>query len=258
MSLISDGIEQVRAFKVAAGIAADGDSFSSVCDVLITWKSSHYDRLHQVYINGGLAGVTQDSAERILYVPYKSCYEGGICAEVFAVEHEKSLTDYGESLLGGTEFGRVQMSWARGMKLPLYGVAEIYGNSGNGEIDLAEVYGREALKLWFNWKDKPGFGLCQFGISDFGFDGSSAIGFGLGVFAEGEFGFDADFVSWESNELKNGKYKFAVKISDGFGNSDESYAVTEEIVVIRKSVPGGKLSLASYDADTGRAVLGIA
>jgi len=257
MSLINDGIEQVRAFKVATGIAADGDSFSSTCDVLVSWKSMHCDKLHQVYINGELAGVSQDGAERLLCVPHKSCYEGGICAEVFAVAPGEGLVDYSDTLLGDAELGRVQLSWARVMGLPLHGAADIHSNSGNGEIDPTEVCNRESLKLWFNWKDKPGFGLCQFGVSDFGFDGSSAVGFGRGFFGAGDFGFDVDLVSWQSDELKDGKYKFAVGISDGFGNENGSHAETGEIVVIRKALPSGEISLISYEADTGEAIFEI-
>ena len=129
MLLISDGIEQIRVCRVAAGIAADGSSINEPCDVLVIWRSRYLDKLHQVYINGELVGVTQDGAERSLCVPHRSCYNGSIQVEVFAVEPENSVISHSDQLEEMAGYGCIEVSWPRRMQLPFAGLADIYSNN---------------------------------------------------------------------------------------------------------------------------------
>ena len=143
------------------------------------------------------------------------------------------------------------------MELPFAGAADIYSNDGQGQVDLTGAINREVLMLWPSWMDKSGFGLCKFGVSDFGYDGSAAVGLGVGCFGEGGFGFDVDLVTWRSEELENGKYKFTVKVSDEFGNSDSEQVTSEEVLILRSAIPPDELSVDSYDVDNGELVLKV-
>ena len=257
MSLISDGIEQVRVFKVTTGIAVGGSGVNEPCDVLVVWNSQHFDKPHQIYINGEFVGVTQDGAERSLCVPHRSCYGGSIRVDVFAVEPEGSTTSHSDQVNKTAGYGCIELSWPRQMQFPFASIANIYSNDGQGEVDLATAINRDVLMLWPSWMDNWGFGLCQFGVSDFGYDGSAAVGFGVGCFGEGEFGFDVDLVKWRSEELENGTYKFTVKVSDEFDNSDGEQITSEEMTVIRKAIVPGELSVSSYDIDDGKLILKV-
>jgi hypothetical protein len=142
------------------------------------------------------------------------------------------------------------------MALPFEGIAQVFSDGGGGQIDYDQPASKEDIQLWPSWEDKFGFGLGQFGKGDFGYDGSAALSFGIGLFGEGEFGFDADQVSWVSDELETGRHKFAVKITDRFGqvsNPEE----TGEITVIRTATPAKGLEVDSYDKAEDRLVLGM-
>ena len=67
MGLISSSIDRVRAFALAAGIAADGISVNEPLSVLVKWRSQHGDKLHQVYVNGEFFCLV------IVYFLYKTC-----------------------------------------------------------------------------------------------------------------------------------------------------------------------------------------
>ena len=61
MSLISTGIESVRAFELPTGIRQDGRYVEVPKFALVKWRSAWCDKLHQVYVNGRYSGTTLDS-----------------------------------------------------------------------------------------------------------------------------------------------------------------------------------------------------
>ena len=98
MSLVSSGIDRVRAFALAAGVRAEGDAVDEPLSVLVTWRSEHEDKLHQVYVNGELAGVTTDLEQRSMVVPVRSCWSSAVRIEVFAVKASEAYVDFGGEL----------------------------------------------------------------------------------------------------------------------------------------------------------------
>ncbi len=46
MTLVSSGIDKVRAFALAAGIGADGAAVNEPVNILVKWRSGHEDKLH--------------------------------------------------------------------------------------------------------------------------------------------------------------------------------------------------------------------
>ena len=123
----------------------------------------------------------------------------------------------------------------------------MYSNDGDGEIDYIEPL--KSKRIWSTWQDKTGLGLDKFGCGDFGYDGAAAIGFGKGIFGEGEFGFDADVLALASKQLKTGRYKFAVKVKDEFGNISEETVETDAIVNIEEAVPAEELRVSEFDKE---------
>ncbi len=257
MILVNSGINRVRAFALAGGIGADGGVVNEPLSVLVKWRSEHEDKLHQIYVNGELAGVTTDCLQRMIVILVRSSLTSSAQIEVYAVEPGQRDVDFGVQLESAGQVGRVMVSWPRLLSLPYEGEAEVFSNGGSGEIDYENAITRQALRLWPGWQDKGGFGLSRFGMSDFGFDGSAAIGFGKGLFGYGEFGFDVDQMSWVSNGLETGSYKFAVKITDEYGNSDEDEYESAEVAVIRVAQGAEELEVDSYDKGEGKLVLGV-
>jgi len=256
MGLVSSGIDRVRAFALAAGVRADGEAISEPQSALVKWRSEHEDKLCQIYVNGELAGVTTDYRQRYMIVPICSLWSSAVRIEVFAVEASEANVNFSSQVQSRSQAGRVKLGWARSMDLPFEGTAQVYSDGGSGEIDYENPVSKEDIQLWPSWQDKVGFGLSWFGEGDFGYEGSAAVGFGRGLFGEGEFGFDADEISWESGELETGKHKFAVKVTDRFGQDSDAQE-TGQITVIRRATPAEGLEVGSYDKAEDRLVLSV-
>ncbi len=257
MGLISSGINRVRAYALAAGVGSDGRTVNEPASVLVKWNSGHEDKLYHVYVDGELAGVTTDRMARSMVVSVKSTKSVSSRIEVFAVTPAESLVGFGDSLEKSVISSRVRVRFSRSISLPFHGRADVFSDNMTGQIDYQTAINSEPIFLWPAWQDKCGFGLSGFGRSDFGFDGSGAVGFGRGSFGHGEFGFDADEIVWDSPELQSGAYKFAVKITDMFGNSDEGTVESESIVLVNAAASINELKVGSYDKAQDQLVLTI-
>jgi hypothetical protein len=256
MSLISDGIEAVRAFEIPCSIWADGGYIGAPKVALVKWRSNHSDKLHQIYVNGRFAGVTVDSRQRQEIVRIPASFETPVRIEVFAVEARYAHFDFSGEL--GVLFigcGRVKITLLRGQNLPIGATADIFFNNATGQIDYENALTKEPLQIWPAWQDKAGLGMAGFGIGDFGYDGAAAVGFAKGSFGYGQFGFDADMIEWISRPLLRGIYKFAVKITDQAGR--ESISETEQITVTPAAKPAEHLNIASLNKQTNQMILKI-
>jgi hypothetical protein len=256
MTLVSSGIDKVRAFALAAGIGADGAAVNEPVNILVKWSSGHEDKLHQVYINGQLAGLTDDCFQRTIIATVRSVMSSSAKIEIYAVGLDEGDVDFSRQLENTVQFGRVNLGWSRRQSLPLDGMGQVFSDGGSGVVDYDKPLTGCGLRLWPAWQDKGGFGLGRFGASDFGYDGSAAVGFGRGSFGEGDFGFDADAINWQSGELATGEYKFAVKISDREGN-ESSATETDAITVIRAAGGAEEIAVESYDKDQDELVLSV-
>ena len=255
MSLISSGIERVRAYALPAGVGSDGDVINEPLSVLVRWESEYGDKLYQVYINGKFCGFTEDVTERELAVSFRASWQSSIRIEVFAVETSQAVNDYSSSVdfPGGS---RVRLGWIRKASVPPCATVDIFSNGGSGDIDYTNPL-REGLPCWSVWQDKWGFGLSCFGSSDFGYDGAGAPGFGRGHFGGGEFGFDAEDMEWISGELEAGDYRFGIKIRDKHGNIEQEASETEAVTVLPAAKGVENITFASYDSNSNFLTLSI-
>jgi hypothetical protein len=259
MGLISSGIETVRAFELPAGIWADGKWVETPRTALVKWsaKANLSDKFFQVYVNSRYAGSTVDYQQRQMIVPIPTSLESAIRIEVFAVDPEEADIDFSNELLRPPiNNGRVRISLLRSQNLPSDATAEIYFDNGTGEIDYNQPLTDSPIRIWPAWQDKAGFGMCGFGVGDFGYEAAAAIGFGKGSFAHGHFGLDADTIEWVSVPLPAGVYKFGVKVIEGRGNESNA-SETEPITVIRAARPAERLSISSFDKQTNQLVLNV-
>jgi hypothetical protein len=257
MGLISNGIERVRAFELAGGIWADGDSVDVPRLALVRWYSSWSDKLYQVYVNGRFAGTTVDYEQREMAVHVPTSFTTAVRIEVFAVEPADSVRDFSADIyLVNGECGRVRIRLLRRQGLPHSGTLRIYSNGGSGAVDYNNVISESPFNIWRQWQDKGGFGLCCFGESDFGYDCSAAIGFGKGAFGSGEFGLDAEVFEWVGGTLERGVYKFGVRVVDEAGNIG-SATESEEITVIPAARPAGEVNVISFDKEIDQLVLSV-
>lgn len=250
MSIISEGIDRVRAFAIPAGVGCDGRADQLTGAAVIKWRSVHYDMLHQVYVNSRFAGVTVEPDQRQLVVPIPLSGKTAVRIEVFAVETRYADIDFSDELVTGrVQTGRVKVKFPRTDNLPLNGKVDYY--SGGNKLN------NRSMKIRPESADKGGFGLSSFGMSDFGYDGSAAIGFGKGNFGYGWFGFDSDMLCWQSEQLEAGEYKFGIKITDNKGNETRETVETEQITVIPPAEPAEGLRVESFDEQNGKLILKV-
>jgi hypothetical protein len=257
MSLISSGIESVRAFELPGGIWADGGYVETPFATLVKWRSSWTDMLYQVYINGRYAGTTVDSEQRQMIVQIPTSIESPVRIEVFAVEAAQAHIDFGQELdLSDARSGRVRIEMLRGQNLPIEATASVYFDDGTGQIEYDTPLNNRPITVWPAWQDKAGFGMNRFGASDFGYDSAGAVGFGKGSFGHGQFGLDADTLEWTSAQMQPGVYRFGVKITDQAGNESDS-SETDQIAVTPAAKPARQVSVSSFDKQTNQLVLSI-
>jgi len=257
MSHISSGIGNVRAFELPGGICADGSDVPARRIALVKWWSCWSAKFYQVYVNGQYAGVTIDSNQRQMVVQVPTYFESAVRIEVFAVNGNEANKDFtGQIDSSRTHSGRVKIAFLRTQDLPIGSTAQIYFDSGSGEIDYNHPLLDQAIRVWPTWQDKAGFGMSRFGFSDFGYDGAGAVGFGKGGLGYGQFGFDADTFEWVSSALEAGIYKFGVKIFDKAGNESNA-SETGQITVIPAARPAEQISVSSFDKETNQLVLSI-
>jgi hypothetical protein len=183
--------------------------------------------------------------------------EAPVRIEVFAVEVEEANTDFSNNIVSSIgQSGRVKISLLRSQNLPIGATAQIYFDNGTGGINYDNPLNDSPIRIWPVWQDKAGFGMSRFGISDFGYDSAAAVGFGKGSFGNGYFGLDADTFEWVSPPLKEGVYKFALKIADEARNESIS-SETIQVTVIPAAKPAEQASISSFDKQTNQLVLSI-
>jgi hypothetical protein len=254
MGLVAEKITGVVATGLAGGIWADGKATEEIRSALVEWKSTWEDKFYQVYVNGYFAGATVDSEQRRMIVFLPSSFGSSVRIEVFAVDAAEADIDFGDELASSRgQSGRVRLRILRSQDLPAESGVEIYSDNGvshlddgSGQIDYDKPENLEPIPIWPVWQEKCGFGLSEFGESDFGRDWSPGVGFGAGLFGQGEFGVDADVIEWVSGELAAGKYKFGIRIIDGNGNISEA-SETREIIVLPAAKGVEDLQVVSYD-----------
>ena len=153
MSLISEGIDQVRAFAIPAGIGNDGTSPNSAGAALIRWKSSHSDKLYQIYVNGKLAQSTIDTCQRevLLRVPF--CIDIATRIEVYATEQANANNDQSYLLPPASiRQGRMQIEFPINDNLPDKGQVNYYFDNGSGVIDYETPLNERSVSLWPKWQ----------------------------------------------------------------------------------------------------------
>lgn len=258
MSLISNGINSVRAFSLPGGVFADGRAVAIPRIALVQWRSVLQEVFYQVYVNGQYAGTTLDTEQRKMIVPLPGSLDYPVRIEVFAVKAQYADIDFSDELdvLPG-DGGRVRISMLRSQDLPPGATTQIYFDNGTGEIDYENPLTDSPVHLWSAWQDKTGFGMSRFGVSDYGYDSAAAIGFGKGSLGNGRFGLDADITVWTSPPLKAGIYRFAVIVTDKEGN-ESSVSETGPITVTPAARPAERLEISSFDKQANELVLKIA
>ena len=257
MSLISTGIEKVTALELPAGIRAGGEYVAAPRMALVSWRSSHSDTLHQVYVNGRFAGATVDAEQRQLIVQLPSSFESAVRIEVFAVPAEQAHIDLSSEIAHPpTDSGRVKINLLRSQNLPAGAAANVFYDAGSGQIDYNQPLNDCPIQIWPSWMDKAGFAMAGFGLSDFGWDGAAAVGFGKGIFGGAAFGLDADTIEWISQPLPAGSYKFGVKVLDQAGNESAASEVGPVTVTPTAKAAEG-LSVLSFNTQTNELVLQI-
>ena len=254
MSLSTANIDKVRATAFPAGMLRNGEIVALPGMVLVSWSSIETDKLFQVYVNSQRAGATSHPNQRSLLVEYNHTHTAVI--EVVSVWPGDKNTDFSDQLTGfnANDGSHVILEWPRRGILPLASKANVYWNSGSDEIDYDNPL--VVQDIWHGAAEKWGWGLDAFGKGDFGYSGTGAIGWERGSFGLGEFGFDADKVQFQSDSLALGRYKFAVRLSDGLGNLDEGEITTLTLSI--DPIPASpNVSIEGYDDESDELVLNV-
>ena len=257
MSFLRDGIENVRVFALPDGVRADGRSVAVYGAALVTWRSSHAGMFHQVYLNGRFAGATLDTEQRRLVVQVPGSFQSAIRVTVIAVSPADAHVDFAADIEQATVCsGRVRLTLLRSQTLPLGATANIYHDSGTGQIDYAEPVNLVPIPVWPCVQDKAGFGMAQFATGDFGYDSAASFGFGRGALGHGQFGLDADSFQWTGPALPLGKYRFGVRITDTIGNVSLA-SETAQVTIAPAVKPADGLDVAAFDEQTNELTLTV-
>jgi len=249
MSLVREGIDNVRVLVLPDGVAADGRWAAVSRAALVTWHSSLVGRYHQVYVNGRFAGATLDAGQRQLVIHAPASFQSAVHVEVVGVESAEVHLDFAGELQSPADSGRVQLTILRSQTLPIDATANVYFDNGAGQIDYATPLNPAPIRVWPCPQDKAGFGMAQFGAGDFGYEAAAAVGFGRGGFGQGQFGLDADTIEWISPPLPLGRYRFGVRITDVQGHEGPA-TETQAITVTPGARPAAGLELVSFDPET--------
>lgn len=256
MRLHRDGIENVRAIPLPEAIAAEGCGAAVAGAALVTWHSSHAGMLHQVYLNGRLAGATLDVEQRQFVVQPPTSFLSAVRVEVVAVEPQDAHLDLSDELDPPPTAERIRLVVLRSQTLPSGASLNLYFDGGAGAVDYGKPLNASPIPVWPCPQDKAGFSMARFGEGDFGSDGAACVGFGKGRFADGPFGMDADAIEWISPPLPLGRYRFGVKVLDAGGN--ESPAGETAAIAIAPAVrPAARLSIAAFNPQTHQLTLRV-
>lgn len=254
MVFTTANIDNVKAMVFPAGALGDGGIVPLEGLILLTWRSGETDKLFQVYLDSRLSGATLHVQQRSLLVQYDETHP--VAIEIVAVPAEERDIDYSEELYGfrNTDGSHAILRWPRRGKLPLGSKANVYWDSGDGDIDYDTLLA--SIPIWPAPADKWGWGLDGFGKGDFGYSGTGAVGWGRGSFGQGEFGFDADMLAFQSGALTTGTYRFAVWLADERDNFDQEDIEVFEITV--DPLPEApSLAIENYDYQSDQLVLNI-
>lgn len=244
--LLSDGISKVRAFALPMGVGSGGQANQLTGAAVVKWQSSYSDMLYQIYVNGRLAGVTIEPAQRQIIVPLPLSQKTAVRIEIFAIDFQNANTDFSGAIDSKqVQSGRVKIEFPKADDLPVDGGVDYYLGD--------ESLNKRTIKMLPEYSDKSGFGLSSFGRSDFGYDGSASLGFTRGNFGFGWFGFDTDMLCWQSRQLETGNYKFNIKITDK--QSNEQIIETETMTVIALAKPASEVKVKSFDKQNGKLII---
>jgi hypothetical protein len=257
MSFLRDGIDNVRVFALPDGVQADGQSVGVFGAALVAWRSSHTGMLHQVYLNGRFAGATLDPQQRRLVIQAPGSFQSAVRVTVIAVPPAEANVDFtGDLGQAAVCSGRARLTLLRDQTLPLGATANVYCDSGTGQIDYTKPVNHTPISIWPCLQDKAGFGMAQFATGDFGYDSAASVGFGKGILGHGQFGLDADLVQWTGPALPLGEYRFGVRISDAAGNVGPA-SETTQIAVAPAALPATGLDVATFDQQTNELTLRV-
>ncbi len=250
MSFSREGINDVRTCVLPDAIAgSDAVAFSR--SLLVTWRSALTDQLHQVYIDGCLAGVTLDPDQKRLVVQTSSS-SGASHVDLVAVSPAEAYIDFADQIDSpAANPTRIRLTLLRRQDLPLDAVVNVYFDNGSG-TPLNET----PLPVWPCWQDKAGLGLAQFGVGDFGYDAAAAVGLGKGSFGYGQFGLDADAIEWVSRALPLGQYRVAVRVCDAQGNESD-ISETAIVTIAPPAQPAAALEVVTFNEQANQLILSI-
>lgn len=149
MSLISNGINSIRAFALPGGIWADGCSVTLPRVAFVQWRSVLQEVYYQIYVNGRFAGTTVDTEQWQMIVPIPSSLRCAVRIEVFAVQTQDADMDFSDELDDSySDSGRVKISMLRSHDLPSGATAQVYFDNGSGEIDYDNPLTDSPIYLW--------------------------------------------------------------------------------------------------------------
>lgn len=239
MSCTTEGITHVRVRPLALDLAPDGAPVGPGA-VEVTWQSNQSNRWHQVYVDGYLAGVTADPADRRLMVTAPTGRGGTpemLLVEVAAVDAPDRWTDFGADLAGFAvgDGAAVRLTWQAGLYLdPNLEAFDAFGDGATGTVDYGAPLNESPIPA------RP--------------DGRTPWGFGTAGYGVGAYGQAAAVYAWTTDPLVPGTHRLAVAGVDAAGNRLAT-AAEVQVAVAPLPRPAENIRVADYDPNTGAAVV---
>ena len=180
--------------------------------VHLWWSSPQQgERLVQVYVDGQLYDVSQETSQREMWLTLDRSQQHQIELLAVAADDADGLWRSHADLLTGwspTVHPVASLSVVRDERLPV-------------DTDVTVMVNGEAMDrgpLWPTTAHRGGFGAL-FGVGGFGYDALTGPGLGEGQLGMGPLGSDGTAWRWQRSDLAAGDYSITVRACDDSGQS---------------------------------------
>lgn len=215
----------------------------------LQFRSSHAERVHQLYANGRLVAWTDSPDDRAFVLAASESVRQCTVAAVSQCDRATDLSDLIES---STPSWIAERLYVRRPEWPRDAWLQLLGDGAEGTIDAEPLAQSPA---WSTEVPRWAWGEDGFGHGGFGYDGSAAPGFGKGAIGGGLFGFDERAVCLRAALGVDGTHQLATRLVRPDGSYRDGPIESLSVHPPPAELPA--LQLVDYDPATQRITLDI-
>ena len=144
---------------------------------------------------------------------------------------------------------QVELNWAQQQDVPVDGAFNVYSAPAGQALGYSNRLNASAIPAWPDGEGKIGWGLGGWGADPWGL-GPAGLGFGGGGWGGDCWGIGAEPMSFDTVQLDDGAYQFAVVGLDAPGNQVTPADMIVTATVAGTPAPPGVPEPTDYDDGT--------